>query len=41
MADKGDSVVKIDAAGIYYRELNTRLRNVVSNGVQRIKLLQP
>ena len=38
MADKGDSVVKLDATGIYYRELNTRLRNVVSNGVQRIKL---
>ena len=38
MADKGDSVLKIDATGIYYRELNARLRNVVSNGVQRIKL---
>jgi len=38
MADKVDSVVKIDATGIYYRELNTRLRNVVSSGVQRIKL---
>jgi glutamate synthase domain-containing protein 3 len=38
MAEKGDSVVKIDATGIYYRELNARLRNVVSNGVQRIEL---
>ena len=38
MADKRDSVVKIDATGIYYRELNVRLRNVVSNGTQRIEL---
>lgn len=38
MVDKGDSVIKIDATGIYYRELNARLRKVVSNGVQRIEL---
>ena len=38
MADKGDSALKIDAAGLYYRELNAKLRNVVSNGVQRIEL---
>jgi len=33
-----NSTVKIDTAGIHYRELNARLRNVVSNGAQRIKL---
>ena len=38
MADKGDSVVKIDATGIYYRELNARLRDVVSNGIKEIEL---
>jgi len=31
-------VVEIDATGIYYRELNARLRSAVSNGAQRIKL---
>jgi glutamate synthase domain-containing protein 3 len=38
MANKGDSVVKIDATGIYYRELNARLRGVVSNGTKKIEL---
>ena len=38
MADKGDSVLKIDATGIYYRDLNARLRGVVSNGTKRIEL---
>ena len=38
MTDKGDSVIKIDATGIYYRELNARLRDLVSNGVQRIAI---
>jgi glutamate synthase domain-containing protein 3 len=38
MADKGDSVVRIDATGIYYRELNARLRDVVTNGTQKIEL---
>ncbi len=38
MLNKGNSVVKIDAAGIYYRELNARLRDVVANGAQRIEL---
>jgi len=38
MSDEGDPVVKIDATGVFYRELNTRLRNVVSNGVQKIEL---
>jgi glutamate synthase domain-containing protein 3 len=31
-------VVKIDATGIYYRDLNAKLRGVVSNGTQRIEL---
>ena len=38
MVDGGDSVLKIDATGIYYRELNTKLRSVVSNGNQKIEL---
>lgn len=38
MADKGDSVLKIDATGIYYRDLNARLRGVVSNGTKGIEL---
>jgi glutamate synthase domain-containing protein 3 len=35
MADK---VVTIDANGVSYRELNTMLRDAVSNGTQRIEL---
>jgi glutamate synthase domain-containing protein 3 len=38
MTNRKDSVVKIDASGIYYRELNARLRNMVSDGAQRIEL---
>jgi glutamate synthase domain-containing protein 3 len=30
--------VKIDASGVYYRELNTQLRELVSDGVQKIEL---
>jgi len=37
MADIKDSI-KIDAGGVYYRELNTRLRDIVSNGTRRIEL---
>ncbi len=33
-----NSVVKIDASGVLYRELNARLREVVSNGTHRIEL---
>jgi glutamate synthase domain-containing protein 3 len=33
-----DTIVEIDAAGIYYRDLNTRLREAVSDGASRIKL---
>lgn len=32
------SVVKIDATGILYKELNARLRELVSEGVERIEL---
>ena len=38
MASRKNSLVKIDANGLYYRELNARLRNMVSNGAQRIEL---
>ena len=38
MADIKGSLVKLDASGIYYRELNTRLREMASNGAQRIEL---
>jgi glutamate synthase domain-containing protein 3 len=30
--------LKIDASGVYYKELNTRLREAVSNGTKKIKL---
>ncbi len=33
-----NNVVKIDASGVYYRELNAKLREVVRNGTQRIEL---
>ena len=33
-----DIVVKIDAAGIPYRDLNASLRDAVSSGAQRIEL---
>ncbi len=38
MVKRSDSVVKIDASGIHYRELNARLRDIVSNGTRRIEL---
>jgi len=38
MKEKTNSVVKVDASGIFYRELNARLRDAVLNGVQRIEL---
>jgi glutamate synthase domain-containing protein 3 len=37
-ATKKESIVKIDAAGVYYRDLNARLREVVDDGVDRIEL---
>ena len=33
-----EEVITIDAKGIFYRELNAKLRQAVSNGTQRIKL---
>jgi len=39
VAMKSDSqVIKIDASGLHYRELNAKLREVVSNGVRRVEL---
>ena len=38
MTDGQDSLVQIDASGVYYRDLNTRLREVTSNGTRRIEL---
>lgn len=38
MADREESVIKIDATGVYYRELNASLRRMVSNGTWRIEL---
>jgi len=36
--EKTNSVVEIDATGILTRELNTRLREVTSNGIKKIEL---
>ncbi len=33
-----NQVVQIDASGIYYRELNTRLKELVNNGIKKIEL---
>jgi len=38
MAHRNNPIVKIDASGIYYRDLNASLRNVVTNGTQKIEL---
>jgi glutamate synthase domain-containing protein 3 len=38
MANRKDSVVKIDASGVYYRDLNDRLREAIGNGTRRIEL---
>jgi glutamate synthase domain-containing protein 3 len=35
---QANQVMKIDASGVFYRELNARLRDAVSNGTQRIEL---
>jgi glutamate synthase domain-containing protein 3 len=37
-AGREDSVLKIDASGVHYRELNARLREAVTNGVHRLEL---
>jgi len=36
--NKTNHVAKIDAYDVFYKELNARLRNAVSNGTRRIKL---
>lgn len=33
-----NQVLKLDAGGLYYRELNAKLRDLVSNGTQRIEI---
>jgi glutamate synthase domain-containing protein 3 len=38
MADRKNSIVKIDASGVYYRELNARLREAITNGTRRVEL---
>jgi glutamate synthase domain-containing protein 3 len=38
MTDRKDSVVKIDASGLRYRELNASLREATLNGAQKIEL---
>jgi len=38
MASKENTAISIDASGVYYRDLNTRLRNMVSNGTRKIAL---
>jgi len=37
-SNRADQVVKINAYGVSYRELNARLRDTVSNGTQRIEI---
>ncbi len=38
MVEIENSVIKIDAGDVYYRELNAKLREVASNGVRRIEI---
>lgn len=38
MTIKEENMVKIDASGVYYRDLNARLREVVAGGAGRIEL---
>jgi glutamate synthase domain-containing protein 3 len=38
MIDSGKTLVKINADGVYYRELNARLRETVAGGTDRIEL---
>ncbi|HUT68420.1 MAG TPA: hypothetical protein VMW86_07725 [Dehalococcoidales bacterium] len=38
MTDIEDSVANVDASGVYYRELNSRLRDIVDNGSRKIEL---
>jgi glutamate synthase domain-containing protein 3 len=36
--EKKDSVARIDSSGVYYRQLNAKLRELVADGVSRIEL---
>jgi len=38
MKKSGTTIAKIDASGVYYRDLNTHLRETLSNGTTRIEL---
>jgi glutamate synthase domain-containing protein 3 len=38
MANRKNTVAKIDASGVYYRDLNDDLREAISNGTRRIEL---
>jgi len=38
MTDAKKSLVRIDASGVYYRDLNTRLRDITCNGTRKIEL---
>jgi glutamate synthase domain-containing protein 3 len=38
MTGRKNSVVKIDAGGVYYRQLNVSLREATSNGAQKIEI---
>jgi glutamate synthase domain-containing protein 3 len=38
MASRKNSVVKMDAGGVYYRELNANLRKAITDSVRRIEL---
>jgi len=38
MATRKNSELKIDASGVYYRELNDSLREAINNGTRRIEL---
>ena len=38
MTNVHDALVQIDASGVYYRDLNTKLRDVVANGTKKIEL---
>ena len=38
MAGKEDSLVKIDASGVYYRDLNDVLREAINNGTRCVEL---
>ena len=38
LVERTDAVVKIDAAGVYYRQLNACLRELVADGAEKIEL---